>query len=208
MNIINNISSESVFIMGDLEPYSGSDDNESTGLYWDIYDFMYDEDADYSEADKENNSYLIGSCYLQKYGRHEGSFSTMMYGDYNDNIYLDISLSCKLFYKYKFKEITGYLKAYSYGGGYHIDTLNKKTTVDIMQLKFEKEGQFCHSVVIIKTFWLRLVQRIWKNVFKKRREIEKERSKPSNIKYREIHGKFPDKLNVYPSLKGMCFYIK
>ena len=38
MSIINNISSESVFIMGDLEPYSGSDDNESTGLYWDIYD--------------------------------------------------------------------------------------------------------------------------------------------------------------------------
>ena len=207
MNIINNRSRESVFIMGDLEPYSESDD-EYFGVYGDAYDFMYDEDAEYSEADKENNSYLLGSCYLQKYGTCEGDYSTMVYGDFNDKIYLDISLSCKLFYKYKFNEIIDYIRAYSYGFAYNSDRIHKKTTVDIMQLKFEKEGQFCHSVVIIKTFWLRLVQRIWKNVFKKRREIEKERSKPLNIKYREIHGKFPNKLNVYPALKGMCFYIK
>ena len=132
----------------------------------------------------------------------------MVYGDYNDKIYLDISLSCKLFYKYKFKDIIDYIRAYSYGFAYNSDRIHKKTTLDIMQVKFEKEGQFCHSIVIIKTFRLRLVQRIWKNVFKKRREIEKERCKPLNILYREIHGKFPYKLNVYPALKGMCFYIK
>lgn len=206
MNIINNSSIESLFIMGDLESYSGSDD-EYNGTYGDMYDFMYEEDADYSEADKENNSYLIGSCYIPKYEKFEGPYSTMIYGDFNDRIYLDMSLSCKLFYKYNFKEIINYVREYSYGLSNYTDTLNRKTVVDIMQLKFLKEGQFCHNVVIIKTFWLKLIQRIWKSVFKKRRQIEKERGKPSNLKYREIHGKFPDKIKDYPSLKGMCFNL-
>lgn len=59
---------------------------------------------------------------------------------------------------------------------------------------------FC---AIKKTFWLRLVQKTWKNIFKKRKETIKLRSMPKSIYYRETKGKWPNYCFHYPSLKGM-----
>lgn len=62
-----------------------------------------------------------------------------------------------------------------------------------------------HCVAILKTFWIRLIQRKWKKVFAERQRVLKERCKLMSIKYREINGKWPNSCGYFPSLKGMLF---
>ena len=58
-------------------------------------------------------------------------------------------------------------------------------------------------VAILKTFWLKCVQRSWKRVFKQRIEIMKLRKQSSSIMYREIHNKWPDDCVYLPSINNM-----
>lgn len=59
------------------------------------------------------------------------------------------------------------------------------------------------SVAILKTHWLRLIQRSWKRVFQERLKVTKLRSLYQNIKHRERTSKWPQKCNHMPSIKGM-----
>jgi hypothetical protein len=59
------------------------------------------------------------------------------------------------------------------------------------------------AVAILKTFWLRIVQRKWKKVFLEQQDIIKMRSYPSSLYYREIYGKWPESCAYFPQLKGM-----
>lgn len=59
-------------------------------------------------------------------------------------------------------------------------------------------GEEC--VAILKTFWLRLVQRAWKRVFAERKQILAQRIRPDALRQREIHGKWAKSL---PGLRGM-----
>jgi hypothetical protein len=60
-----------------------------------------------------------------------------------------------------------------------------------------------HCVAIIKTLWLKLVQRKWKNICKERKLCLLKRANPSALKYREIYGTWPNSCANYPRLKGM-----
>ena len=63
-------------------------------------------------------------------------------------------------------------------------------------------------VTIIKTVWIKIIQRKWKSVFKQRTFICKERCKLSYIKFWEINGKWPSGLNNLPSIVGMLSNLK
>lgn len=58
-------------------------------------------------------------------------------------------------------------------------------------------------IAIIKTFWLRIIQRTWKKVYLKQKEILNKRMSIHSIKYREIHGKYPSDCSYYPTIYGM-----
>ena len=65
-------------------------------------------------------------------------------------------------------------------------------------------------VSIIKTFWIRLIQRKWRNVCNERKRVIRLRCCPSALSYREIRGNDCAK---YPILKGMlsdlgCYNVK
>lgn len=62
-------------------------------------------------------------------------------------------------------------------------------------------SQYCIS--ILKTFWLRLIQRKWKNIINERKKILRKRCNLSSLKYIEINGKWPNDCLNYPLLKGM-----
>ena len=64
------------------------------------------------------------------------------------------------------------------------------------------------AVAILKTVWLRIIQRTWKNVFKKRQYIIKHRSNPNALYWREITGKWKPEINHIPGLKGMLNKLK
>jgi len=57
------------------------------------------------------------------------------------------------------------------------------------------------SVGYIKTFWIKLIQRRWKKIYKERQDILKQRMLPRSIREREITGKWPKGLRFWP--KGL-----
>ena len=60
-----------------------------------------------------------------------------------------------------------------------------------------------HNVSILKTFWLRLVQRRWKNIFRMRKNILRLRCQPEALKFRETHCCWPANCASLPSIQGM-----
>jgi hypothetical protein len=60
-----------------------------------------------------------------------------------------------------------------------------------------------HCVAILKTFWIKLVQRTWKRVFTERKRVITERCSVKSLRHREINGKWPNTCNYLPSFKGM-----
>jgi hypothetical protein len=65
-----------------------------------------------------------------------------------------------------------------------------------------------HYVAILKTFWLRLIQRKWKNIIKERKNIIKKRCNLKSLKHREVTGKWPEDCLRFPQLKGMLSQLK
>jgi len=66
---------------------------------------------------------------------------------------------------------------------------------------FYLSGDEC--VAILKTFWIRIVQRAWKRVFAERTRIISLRKTINALKTREIYGKWPDVCCYLPGLYGM-----
>jgi len=65
-----------------------------------------------------------------------------------------------------------------------------------------------HCIGILKTYWLRLIQRKWKNIIKERKNIIKKRCNLDSLKHRELTGKWPKDCLNYPELKGMLSQLK
>jgi hypothetical protein len=68
------------------------------------------------------------------------------------------------------------------------------------------ETQEC--VAVLKTIWIKLIQRKWRNIVHARREVMRKRSRPDAQHFMEINGRWPDDCLNYPSLKGMLLSIK
>jgi hypothetical protein len=64
------------------------------------------------------------------------------------------------------------------------------------------------SVAILKTFWLRIIQKKWKKVFQERKNVIKQRCNLSNLSIKEIRGRWPQSCFNLPGLKGMLSDIK
>jgi len=51
---------------------------------------------------------------------------------------------------------------------------------------------------VIKTFWIKIIQRVWRRVFRERMRILRGRSTIASIRYRELNGYFPEEYRVIP----------
>jgi hypothetical protein len=72
--------------------------------------------------------------------------------------------------------------------------------VEIGQVYYLK-GDEC--VCVIKTFWLKLIQRAWKKIYQQRKIIHQKRCNPTSLLYRQITAKWPDDCKYMPSIRGM-----
>ena len=59
------------------------------------------------------------------------------------------------------------------------------------------------QVCILKTCWIRLIQRTWKKIYKIRKEIILKRSNVNSLLYRQVNGKWPNNCKYLPPYKGM-----
>ena len=64
-----------------------------------------------------------------------------------------------------------------------------------------------HCICIIKTIWLKLIQRTWKKIYALRNDIIRRRCTVNSLKTREITGYWPENCRVYPQLHGMMSYL-
>ena len=67
--------------------------------------------------------------------------------------------------------------------------------LDIIQINYYGEVEL---IAILKTFWLRLIQRKWKRIYKQRAHIIKKRMRNSSLKHRETSGKWRNSINTLP----------
>jgi hypothetical protein len=148
----------------------------------DEYDEIYQEDSHHVYGEKEHDHYYIG---LAK----RISIETLLMVN---------SVSANTFFMYSFPRIRDYLAKYSI-----LNIQNAK--VHIMKLCILPDDTYS---VILKTHWLRLVQRHWKKIFKERKHVIKGRCKIQNRFYKEIHGRYPYGLNYVPTIHGMLSEYK
>ena len=154
----------------------------------DNFSTIYQEDEDHIDSDKQDNSYYIGLCFREKKSK--------------EPILLNISISNKLFFKYQNHIINEFLSYFhTHDNLYNSDQIR----IDIMKTNFLKTTpeNFTIYAVVLKTFWLRLVQRTWKKVYKQKMQIVNKRGNIFNLRHREIFGKYPSGLNYLPGLHGM-----
>lgn len=57
------------------------------------------------------------------------------------------------------------------------------------------------TICILKTYWLRIIQRTWKRIYKERQLIIQKRKNPLSIFYFQQNGKWPKDCCILPSLK-------
>jgi hypothetical protein len=178
-------SSDSDNETGYYHMVENDDNNESDDSHGEDYDLLeeldnlYDEDEQHIEADKIPNKYYIGIC---KRSNH-----------YKDQYLLLNTISPKLFYKTNYDTIIAYLKEYSI-----IYVSSPKLEI----MKFAPINQDVYSVVI-KTHWIRLIQRHWKKIISTRENIYKRRGSINSQRHFEFYGRYPYGLNTMPILYGM-----
>lgn len=64
------------------------------------------------------------------------------------------------------------------------------------------------TITILKTFWIRIIQKKWKKVFKQKQTIIRQRCSIQSLKIRQTTGYWPTYCNVLPGLKGMLYNLK
>jgi hypothetical protein len=177
--IIDADSSDSeMYTSTDTSTYDYDSDENDTSTQ------IYEEDSEFLESDKENNKYYIG---LPGYIK-----STC------EMVLLSV-ITPKTFYKYKYDESLQYLKDYSilyvYNPKIHIMKLTMNLPHDTLS-------------IVLKTYWLRIIQRTWKRVFRERCNIMRSRMSLDSMKYFEINGKYKDgNPKSLPSIHGMLYLL-
>ena len=176
----------------DIIIISSSEDSEDSD-----YESELDSDNEYDDINREDYAHLYAEKSHGKY--YIGACDKV----YSENFILMAStVSPTVYFKYPHRTIIHYL--YYYSGNY-CGLSPKKISLDIMKLDILEDGTYN---VIIKTYWLRLVQRHWKNKYKQRLSIIKQRITPTNQLYNSIHGKYPLHISKLPSLNGMLSTYK
>lgn len=106
---------------------------------------------------------------------------------------------CNFYKKYYNKNFNGLnhniIRNYS-----NIVLNNKYLNLEIGRIYYLK-GHEC--VCVLKTFWIKIIQRAWKKIFKIRKQIEKLRYHPRSILYWHLTGRWPENCNHMPSLYGI-----
>ena len=78
---------------------------------------------------------------------------------------------------------------------YHIIRHPNYIKLDIIQLDRGRGNEY---IAYVKTYWLRLIQRRWKNIYAQRKNILKQRKTNYAINHRKIYGKWPKALQTWP----------
>lgn len=139
---------------------------------------IYEMEQQYLDSEKQTGKYYIGSTVLVR----------------NQYYIMNTSITACTFMNFPIYSILFYLYEFSL---FHF----VKNRIEIMKLYIHPVTM--EYIVVLKTFWLRIVQRRWRRILRERAEILRKRCSIQNIKHRSIYGRHQIGLNVLPGLCGM-----
>jgi len=138
---------------------------------------IFDREERFLDADKVDGCYYVGLPCLMKSPREW---------------ILQIAIQPKTMLSNKMNDVMRYLIDYSV-------TRIRSPIMHIMKLDISNTGAYN---VVLKTHWLRLVQRTWKRVFKERKQFIGYCKNPRSILHRQTHGQWENN-RKFPGVKGM-----
>jgi len=149
-----------------------------------LFEEIFEKDEDFMDSDKVDQQLYIGFCEPLK----------------NPNILLmEVVVSPNSFLEYSGDQIYSYLKHF-------VDPFKQfNGKLEIMKLDIIPSNGY-YSVTL-KTHWIRLIQRNWKRIFKRRQTLLRYRTFPPVQRVFELTGKYPGGLNILPSLQGMLYRL-
>jgi len=173
------------------------DDNE---------DYSEVNSEDYSENDSEEEDY-DSDIEFDPEEESKSRFNIVLCEPYNDR-YHGVDNNSVVKYHYLINCRLKKLDIYYINSIIEVHSnYNLNNRIQMPRLKIEIaeciELETNERIAIIKTFWIRLIQRTWKNILKQRNIIIKKRCNPNSLRWREINGKWPKECNHFPGLKGM-----
>lgn len=178
----------------DDEPY---DHFEIRGTRIQLY--AYQPNLSFEEIDQFDYSFQMQSPVTHTY--YIGSY-----------VYLDgqwllgSAVSPRAFYRYDEPVLHHYLV------GYHVSPIPEQSIHVLQLLEPHPDSTlgtvyFYHLPVVIKTYWIRIVQRTWARVFRERNRVLQIRKSLASLAYFERTGQYPEGAKHMPSLRGMLSYI-
>jgi len=167
----------------DSDDSSHSDTDEDENIQeltideYDICDdiFEYEELLPYTEC--LHGKYYIGSS---KYIKRENI------------LLLTKKINIRTFLKYNSNDIQKYF--YWYSGIY----IAPNPSIHIIKVDIQSDGVY---TCILKTFWIKIIQRLWKKTYRNQQQYISSMKTLQNIRMNEL-GKRPN-IGAYPSLRGM-----
>ena len=174
----------------------GYDWRGDTGVYDDILSIQYD----YNSEDETHLIYDSARIYLAEQAfldsekpdqRYYIGSATLIRNRY---YIMNTAITARTFLGFPFQSVLFYLHESSL---FHF----VRNRMDIMKLYIHPVTM--EYIVVLKTFWLRIVQRTWRRVLRERAAVLRKRCSISNIQHRLIRGRHQTGLNVLPGLVGM-----
>ena len=125
---------------------------------------------------------------------------TFNLNEFYDNSYQDTITALKTHYK-RVYNINSKLIHHSHPTIRNFNNIIKVNNFIKIDIVFVDQLSGNESVGYIKTFWIKLIQRRWKKIYKQRQDVLKQRMLPKSIREREITGNWPKGLRLWP--KGL-----
>jgi len=201
------------------EMFSDYSSNDSSD-YSSYFDYEYDNDIEYNDTDDDDfidsyNFIQCKKCYI------------LLWEFYNSHIYGEVSreiidsndfnnqfIIIKRFRYFDNDYIYSFISAYKQHYYSQLPTNYKHPTIrnynSLRNSKYYLKPEIGimiyykgYFITIIKTIWIKLIQRVWKKIYYLKKKILLQRTNPNSIKYRENYGCWCEKLRVIPGLKGM-----
>lgn len=138
---------------------------------------IYFHEQDFLDSEKEHEHYYIG------YNKVSTDKQYILYAN---------AVTPTTFFRFSINHIQYYLHEYS--------IFVTKPNIDIMKLFILDDHTY---TVVIKTFWLRIIQRHWKKIYSQRKYCLKRRKQIKTLMHFECNGRYPPDCDFMPNLYGM-----
>jgi hypothetical protein len=175
--IINN-SEDDTDMDSEYDTSSQYSNNDTTVEFDSVVEDIFDDEEIFLDSEYEDGEYFIGLPCLMRSQTREWV--------------LQVAITPKSLFRYDYKSVMRYLTEYSVTRIYNPVT-------HIMKLDISNTGSYN---VVLKTFWLKIIQRSWKRVYRNRQLFVLDCKNPNSLLYRQVNGKWRNDKR-YPGLRGM-----